>query len=62
MYSRELKLIVVEKARRTSIANVARDFHLSRNTVRKWVDEDRAKWQIPKQPKPQSILDEEAEP
>ena len=62
MYSRELKLIVVEKARRTSIAKVARDFHLSRNTVRKWVDEVRAKWQIPKQPKPHSILDEEAEP
>ena len=38
-YIKEIKLVVADYARRRSIKEAARTFHISRNTVRRWYRE-----------------------
>ena len=57
-YIKEVKLAAVEFARHRSIKEAARTFHISRNTVRRWVREQAASLMPPRDDEAESFFDD----
>lgn len=56
-YIKEVKLAAVEFARHRSIKEAARTFHISRNTVRRWVREQAATLRLPREDETERLFD-----
>lgn len=58
-YKKDVMLATVAYARRCSIREAAREFHISRNTVRKWYRKRYPLLEQPQgEPEPENISDE----